>query len=95
MEKPTPKQLRYLKRLAERTGGTFAYPQTKAEASREIERLKSRPSSARSDVVRERRAVSDDSNRATMEMRGLQALIEKAATPACQAEAYTATMSNC
>ena len=43
MEKPTPKQLRYLKRLAERTGGTFAYPQTKAEASREIERLKGRP----------------------------------------------------
>ena len=58
MEKPTPKQLRYLKRLAERTGGTFAYPQTKAEASREIERLKGRPSSARSDVVRELRAVS-------------------------------------
>ena len=63
MDKPTPKQLRYLKRLAERTGGTFAWPQTKAEASREIERLKSRPSSARSDVVRERRAVSDDLTR--------------------------------
>ena len=58
MEKPTPKQLRYLKRLAERTGATFAYPQTKAEASREIERLKGRPSSTRSDVVRELRAVS-------------------------------------
>ena len=58
MDKPTPKQLRYLKRLAERTGGTFAWPQTKAEASREIERLKGRPSSARSDVVRDRRAVS-------------------------------------
>jgi len=58
VEKPTPKQLRYLKRLAERTGGTFAYPQTKAEASREIERLKGRPSSTRSDVVRELRAVS-------------------------------------
>ena len=55
---PTPKQLRYLKRLAERTGGTFAYPQTKAEASREIERLKGRPSSTRSDVVRELRAVT-------------------------------------
>jgi len=58
VEKPTPKQLRYLKRLAERTGGTFAYPQTKAEASREIARLKGRPSSTRSDVVRELRAVS-------------------------------------
>jgi len=58
VEKPTPKQLRYLKRLAERTGGTFAWPPTKAEASREIGRLKGRPSSARSDVVRELRAVS-------------------------------------
>ncbi len=43
----------------------------------------------------ERRVVSDDSNRAIMEMRGLQALIVKAATSACQAEARTAAMSNC
>lgn len=43
----------------------------------------------------ERRAVSDDCKRAIMEMRGLQALVAKAATPACQTEARTATMSNC
>jgi hypothetical protein len=43
VKKPTPRQLRYLRRLAERTGGTFAWPQTKAEASAEIERLSGRP----------------------------------------------------
>lgn len=58
MDDPTSKQLRYLKRLAERSGETFPYPRTKAAASREIERLKGRPSSQRSDVVRERRALS-------------------------------------
>lgn len=40
----------------------------------------------------ERRAVDDDSNRAVMELRGLQALIAKAGTPACQAEARTASI---
>ena len=44
--KPTPRQLRYLRALAERTGQTFTYPHTFAEASREIDRLKqARPSS--------------------------------------------------
>jgi hypothetical protein len=43
--KPTPRQLSYLRRLAERTGQTFTYPHTFAEASREIDRLKqTRPS---------------------------------------------------
>ncbi len=40
-----------------------------------------------------RTAVKDDSNRATMELRGLQALIAKAGTPACRAEARTASIS--
>jgi len=40
-----------------------------------------------------RMAVKDDSNRATMELRGLQALIAKAGTPACRAEARTASIS--
>lgn len=43
----------------------------------------------------ERRAVTDDSNRAVMEFHGLQALLAKAATPACRAEARTATMTDC
>ena len=43
----------------------------------------------------ERRAVLDDSNRAVLELRGVQALMAKAATPACRDEARTATMSDC
>ena len=37
---PSPRQLNYLKALAKRTGQTFAYPHTSAEASAEIRRLK-------------------------------------------------------
>jgi len=40
--KPTTKQIRYLKALAGKRGETFTYPQTRAEASAEIKRLKSR-----------------------------------------------------
>ena len=39
-DKPTSRQLNYLRALANRTGQTFTYPTTVAEASREIERLK-------------------------------------------------------
>ena len=38
-EPPTPKQQRYLRALAQRTGTTFAVPKTKAQASAEIRRL--------------------------------------------------------
>lgn len=42
---PSPRQLSYLKALAERTGQTFRWPESSAEASSEIKRLKStRPS---------------------------------------------------
>ncbi|HTX09509.1 MAG TPA: hypothetical protein VME22_12905 [Solirubrobacteraceae bacterium] len=37
---PTPRQLNYLKALANRTGQTFTYPRTSAQASAEIHRLK-------------------------------------------------------
>lgn len=40
--KPSHKQLRYLRVLAEGCGETFVAPETKADASREIERLKGR-----------------------------------------------------
>jgi hypothetical protein len=63
MATPTRKQLTYLRRLAEGTGTTFTPPSTTVEASREIERLKHGPRHARSDVARERRAVSDDLTR--------------------------------
>jgi hypothetical protein len=42
---PSPRQLSYLKALAERTGQTFRWPESSAAASREIQRLKNtRPS---------------------------------------------------
>ena len=40
---PTPKQLAYLKALAQRTATSFAYPRSRGEASREIERLRQLP----------------------------------------------------
>ena len=43
---PSPRQLNYLKALANRAGQTFTYPKTSRGASREIQRLKGvRPSS--------------------------------------------------
>ena len=58
--KPTPKQLAYLRSLAEQTATTFAYPATKAQASVEIQRLKAIPRSRCGDAQRERRAVQRD-----------------------------------
>jgi hypothetical protein len=40
-DKPTAKQLAYLRRLAARLGQSFAYPHTAAHASAEIRRLRS------------------------------------------------------
>ncbi len=48
-KKPSAKQLRYLRSLAERCGESFAYPATAAEASAEIDRLKARRRSSRAD----------------------------------------------
>jgi hypothetical protein len=42
---PSPRQLDYLKALAQQTGQTFQWPKTSTQASREIKRLKNtRPS---------------------------------------------------
>ncbi len=49
----TSKQISYLKSLAERAGQTFAYPQSAAQASAEIERLKGTKRSSRADRRRE------------------------------------------
>ena len=57
--KPTGKQLAYLRTLADQTGTTFTPPATRAQASREIERLKALPSASRAERSRERRAVQD------------------------------------
>ena len=58
--KPTSKQLNYLRSLAQRTGQTFAWPQTIEDASSEIERLEGVKKTPGADRRRERREVRDD-----------------------------------
>ena len=57
--KPTAKQLRYLRALCEATGETTTWPKTRQEASRAIERLKQRPRSDPEERRRDRREVQD------------------------------------
>jgi hypothetical protein len=57
--KPTPRQLSYLRSLAERTGQTFTYPRTFAEASREIDRLKQVHPESRVERRIERKEIAD------------------------------------
>ena len=57
--KPTAKQLRYLRNLAASRGESFAYPQTRAQASEEITRLKGRRTTPTAERRREERAVRD------------------------------------
>ena len=59
-EQPTPRQLRYLRILADRTGTTFVNPSTSTEASREIRRLEALPSLTRSERRHERSALAAD-----------------------------------
>ena len=58
--KPTPRQLRYLRTLAEQTGTTFTTPRTIGEASRMIEAMQKRKPTPSDDVERERHALSVD-----------------------------------
>ena len=58
--KPTAKQLVYLRVLADRTGQTFAYPRTQAQASREIRRLKAVHSSSRQERAIERADLASE-----------------------------------
>ena len=58
-DRPTGKQQRYLRSLAEQTGTSFTAPRTKAEASQEIERLKKLGASPRHERDLDRRAVSE------------------------------------
>src|SRR4051812_20947386 len=55
---PTAKQLKLLRVLALGRGETFAVPQTRAQASREIGRFKARRRSTRIERAIERRDVS-------------------------------------
>ncbi len=58
-QRPTPKQMRYLRTLAERTGQTFAYPRSIQQASREIRRLLAQAPSDRLERRLERRDISN------------------------------------
>jgi hypothetical protein len=53
--KPTAKQLRYLRDLANGRGQTFRYPTTRAEASAEIRRLRANKPDSRLERAIERR----------------------------------------
>ena len=57
---PTPKQQALLRRLALERGVTFTPPRTRAQASREIERLLKQRKDTRGDARRDVRAVQDD-----------------------------------
>jgi hypothetical protein len=57
---PTAAQLRYLRGLAAATGTTFTPSRTRAQASREITRLKALPVHSRADQQHEIRAVQAD-----------------------------------
>ena len=59
-DKPTPRQKRYLRQLAEQSGTSFTPPATKAQASREIKRLEGRARDPRADRIRDQRAVQTD-----------------------------------
>jgi hypothetical protein len=58
-DRPTRKQLAYLRSLALRTGQTFAYPRTAAQANREIRRLKQAQPSTRIERAVERKHIAD------------------------------------
>lgn len=58
IKKPSAKQLRYIRNLAHSAGETFIYPQTRAQASAEIGRLKGRRRTAPADRRRESSELS-------------------------------------
>lgn len=59
-DQPSQRQLRYLRQLADQTGTSFSPPSTRAQASREIERLRQRPRSAAAERRAERKNVIRD-----------------------------------
>ena len=58
-DRPTARQQRYLRSLAQKTGTSFIPPATKTQASREIKRLKKLAASPRHEREGEQRAVSE------------------------------------
>ena len=58
-DRPTPRQLAYLRSLAARAGQAFAFPRTRQQASREIERLRQAAPSSRTERSIERKEIAD------------------------------------
>lgn len=61
-DRPTDRQLRYLRTLALKTGTTFTAPTTKSQASREIERLKRLQPVSRTEKRVEQASLHTDRN---------------------------------
>jgi hypothetical protein len=59
-DRPTPKQQRYLRTLAEKTGTTFTPPRTSGEASREIRRLEQLDASPPNERRQDREAIEQE-----------------------------------
>ena len=59
VDRPTQRQLAYLRSLATRTGQTFANPHTRGQASREIQRLKRARSSTRTERCIQPKDIAD------------------------------------
>ena len=59
-DRPTAKQLRYLRVLAEQTGTSFATPPTRRQASETIDQLRRREVELHGDRRRQRRQIGDD-----------------------------------
>ncbi len=59
IDRPTRRQLAYLRSLATRTGQTFAYPPTFLQARREIQRLERAQPSSRIERSIERKEIAD------------------------------------
>jgi hypothetical protein len=58
-KRPSAKQLAYLRSLANRTGQTFVYPRTAAQASAEICQLKTAAPSSRIERAVEQKLMAD------------------------------------
>ena len=58
-QRPSAKQLSYLRALADRAGQTFAYPRTRRQASVEIRRLRAQRPTSRAERRIERRQIAD------------------------------------
>ena len=59
-DRPTPRQLRYLRTLTVQTGQTFTTPHTRRQASAEIARLRQAGTDRTGDIACERAQITRD-----------------------------------